>query len=1059
MIETIIAWVLGIINLVLVLAVLAGSGYVIYKLFGVQTSMDDSKKKIEKKFKEFKKITEETRATAKDDMAKAVTDLDTTHDSTRKEFEDKIMADESERNKAIEEALAKAQQDYQSTYYKTTADLTKNVTDKTLSSSNFFKDIRAKHAENTGTLEADITKKYETLNTRLNDYKSKYTTMNGNYSTLNNNYISLAKRVKVVDETLNGSVDGLFGDHEKAIKILARFGVTIDGTLGQLQTRSKEMSKQVGIQVATLQQTDPVVTEMKAKIAAAETQRNDLIGKLQAATATFGTSVTQNNLKNQLDSIDTSIKSLQQRLDSRLSKLSSDTQSAIKMSDNQENSLNSIKDGLMELQNNMSIFTANVNDVNGTQSEKLTAAESDVTSLQNRFTLIQGGGNMTTVQFNTILDQLTQLKSTLSANQTDTSSKLSIVQQDIAGILSKVSSNETGVKDQITSLQKNIASTQTSFKDVFSQIQLINTTVGKQITDLQTQITALNNTIKTNADTLTKLKTMQTTVDSMVSSLATTNAKLAGASKCPWINNGNSTSYKGDVFIDGILQSSKIGLGGKWVLSGVGDSQGNDNWLRLLNSDGAYSGGIATGNLWVKDDAYMNIGTITGGKSEHVSSGLLTHFPWSSDNKNYIRGDTELRGNTQNVGDLNVGRNMNVQNKLFFGDSSMSTGPNENNATDSYYLEKISKDNVSHLRLTINDDPDESFQIWGDACNVGDCNGAGALRHKFQADGTGSHTKQICIGNTCIDEKMLKAFKAPPPPPPPPPSLYSFSSHTFTTCGNTGNAGPSLSQCRSAYSSTGWASSYLNMNTQGIQEWTVPESATYKITCAGASGGDHGNAGGYGAIMQLSISLSQGTIVYILVGQRGNNGINNGGVTSGGGGGGSFVVVNGVLQTAAGGGGGGTYYGAGQAGSSSTSGTTPGSGNSGTGGTNGNGGTGSSDGSGGGNNGGGYLTDGSGGGGYTGGGGGKLNGKSYKNGGLGGIASGNSTGSFGGFGGGACSYCNGTGFAAGGGGGGGYSGGGAGPYYGGPGGGGGGSYGGTYIGTNGGAGYVTITKL
>ena len=53
-------------------------------------------------------------------------------------------------------------------------------------------------------------------------------------------------------------------------------------------------------------------------------------------------------------------------------------------------------------------------------------------------------------------------------------------------------------------------------------------------------------------------------------------------------------------------------------------------------------------------------------------------------------------------------------------------------------------------------------------------------------------------------------------------TLYSFSSHTFTNCGASGRNGPTLSQCRSQYASTGWQNTYLNMSTQGYQEWTVP---------------------------------------------------------------------------------------------------------------------------------------------------------------------------------------------------------------------------------------------
>lgn len=292
--------------------------------------------------------------------------------------------------------------------------------------------------------------------------------------------------------------------------------------------------------------------------------------------------------------------------------------------------------------------------------------------------------------------------------------------------------------------------------------------------------------------------------------------------------------------------------------------------------------------------------------------------------------------------------------------------------------------------------------------------------------------------------------------------LYTFTSFTFTNASVTGANGPILSQCRSAYSSTAWTqdttNNWLNMTTQGIQLWKVPATGSYTITCAGAAGGasTQGNSGGQGCIMQGTFNLTQSQTVSILVGQVGStNSIGNAG-----GGGGSFVIYGGSPLIIGGGGGGATSFSGGLNGNSGTSGVSPTGGTSGTGtgGTNGSGASGGSGGSGQGNNGGGYSSDGSGGGGLISNAGSNLNGKGYNNGGQGGIAGGNTVGAFGGFGGGACGYANGTSFnVAGGGGGGGYSGGGGGPHPSGQGGGGGGSFGGSFFGTNSGHGYVTIT--
>jgi hypothetical protein len=143
--------------------------------------------------------------------------------------------------------------------------------------------------------------------------------------------------------------------------------------------------------------------------------------------------------------------------------------------------------------------------------------------------------------------------------------------------------------------------------------------------------------------------------------------------------------------------------------------------------------------------------------------------------------------------------------------------------------------------------------------------------------------------------------------------LYNFTGHTFTNAGATGRSGPTLSQCKSAYSSATWAqdTAYLNMTTQGIQEWTVPATGSYTLTARGAAGG--GNGGGYGAIMTGTFNLTQSTKLKIVVGQRGNLSSGQAGsYNSGGGGGGSFVVTNDnatILVVAGGGGGGNGDYG------------------------------------------------------------------------------------------------------------------------------------------------------
>jgi len=256
--------------------------------------------------------------------------------------------------------------------------------------------------------------------------------------------------------------------------------------------------------------------------------------------------------------------------------------------------------------------------------------------------------------------------------------------------------------------------------------------------------------------------------------------------------------------------------------------------------------------------------------------------------------------------------------------------------------------------------------------------------------------------------------------------LYSFTTATFTSGGQSGRLGPSLTQARSGLTGSGvdsWKNDTSFFNTSnGIQLWTVPETKNYRITAIGARGGTAytgygGGDPGRGARMVSTISLEKGQVIKILVGQRGIDG-NSGNSCGqdGGGGGGTFVATssNSPLIVAGGGGGAGNHTrdSAGARHSPNSQ-----SGNKGSGTTSGNGGTG---GDGGFVQSGSCVTGGASGAGFT--GNGRTNGQStasqsFTNGGNGG-AGGARDGGFGGGG------ASGTNYAAGGGGG--YSGGGGG---------------------------------
>ena len=154
-----------------------------------------------------------------------------------------------------------------------------------------------------------------------------------------------------------------------------------------------------------------------------------------------------------------------------------------------------------------------------------------------------------------------------------------------------------------------------------------------------------------------------------------------------------------------------------------------------------------------------------------------------------------------------------------------------------------------------------------------------------------------------------------------PPLNTVGSTETFTSGSVTGKNGPTLVDLKTAYAAKTWEqeSAYLNVSTNGFQQFSICHAGTYEITAYGANGGSGSTAGGggKGANAKGTFTLTNGQKLTIVVGQPGAWNGQSGGSYAGGGGGGSFVVSGTSISTdsvlvAAGGGAGklGNYSGA-----------------------------------------------------------------------------------------------------------------------------------------------------
>jgi hypothetical protein len=150
---------------------------------------------------------------------------------------------------------------------------------------------------------------------------------------------------------------------------------------------------------------------------------------------------------------------------------------------------------------------------------------------------------------------------------------------------------------------------------------------------------------------------------------------------------------------------------------------------------------------------FYDDGAVQVGASWLPSNDGSVHLRAASASKGVILGTptgaaVDVQGGLGVRGDANVGGALNLQGKLLFR-NNVSTGvaPTAANNSDPYYLEKLlAGTDDSQLRLTINDNANESLQIWGDSCGAGSCAGPGKMKHKFQANGDATHEGSLQVG-------------------------------------------------------------------------------------------------------------------------------------------------------------------------------------------------------------------------------------------------------------------------------------------------------------------------
>jgi hypothetical protein len=173
------------------------------------------------------------------------------------------------------------------------------------------------------------------------------------------------------------------------------------------------------------------------------------------------------------------------------------------------------------------------------------------------------------------------------------------------------------------------------------------------------------------------------------------------------------------------------------------------------------------------------------------------------------------------------------------------------------------------------DDCSDADSAVGDIALDADCDGSLAVDDCDDTDPLRAPDLEEICGNG-IDEDCSGT------------DLSCFEEVTFSSCGLSGPSGPSQSDCDSEYTGTTLDGEVTLQG--GIQVWTVPASALYRIETWGAASGEILNYAvensGRGAYISGDFELEEGDVLQILVGQQGEESLRVGGP-----GGGTFVVT------------------------------------------------------------------------------------------------------------------------------------------------------------------------
>jgi septal ring factor EnvC (AmiA/AmiB activator) len=548
---------------------------------------------------------------------------------------------------------------------------------------------------NVGVLKTTVSKHGNRLDTAENNIFM----LNSNVSVLKSTTSNHGQRLNTAEQNISGleqSVGSLNTSLTNTVNTLntTRNTVsTMDKNLQGLTNSFTVMKSNLGFLSTDMKNMNSEFASIHSDMTLVKNNATTLTTKVNNMQNTFNTqySTLQNSLNNLQNTTQTQYNTLNTSLHATQSNLST-LQSSYNATSSQVSSLLGRMTTTQDSQLSAQIQAIN-NSLNTTSSTVGTLTNT-VNSIRSSM-LTQSNISTITSQINTINQSLASVQSSLTSltSQVNNASTAGTTSSNLTLLATQVNkSNLTLLATQVNNMNAIISATQSATQsavnNLTNRVNTISSTMAAQsnLDILKSQLNGMGNNLTTVQNSTNTLSTSLTSLSNLVYSAIFPDGSI-NATKYKVSNTGEityntakgvqvtSTSASNDFWtpramIGNLSFASTTGnytLGVEANMLSV-KFPSNSQGLTVQSDKNEKTVDISTNNTIVRNSAFFEKDANFKGARSTLNPNNLPTVLASNDNKNYLRGDTDIVGNTNNAGDLYVAKNIKVDGQLCVND-------------------------------------------------------------------------------------------------------------------------------------------------------------------------------------------------------------------------------------------------------------------------------------------------------------------------------------------------------------------------------------------------------